>query len=416
MENNYRDTLLSPIKVGNRIAKNRFFVQAMECADSLENGDPSELTFERYAKLFEGEHGMITLEAITVTDESRARDDQLSIMPRNAKALEKFVGDLKKINPDPLFVFQLTHSGELSHPSFSRRICVKPLPGFGGDLMTEEEMDAIMDAFVLAAQIAHDAGADGIDMKLCHGYLGSQVLRPYNDRNWKWGGSWANRSAWAYELYERISKAVNDPNFLIGSKISAWEGFPGGFGTEGPDSPIIDLTEPIDLIKGLEARGASFFVQSGGSPSTTTSITQAERHAGYFAHLHPTWAKAFKEAVKPETVIIGSNYSVYRNGKNNGCPGAEQDKNSLFYFGDKFIREGKVDMVALGRQSFADPYLPKKLREGEEDKIKWCTVCDNCLELLIRQKNIGCCTYNPRYTKVLQETRKEMGPLKVKHT
>ncbi len=60
----------------------------------------------------------MTLEAITITDECRSRLNQLAIMPKNSKPLQKFVGELKKINPDTLFVFQLTHSGELSHPDF----------------------------------------------------------------------------------------------------------------------------------------------------------------------------------------------------------------------------------------------------------------------------------------------------------
>lgn len=410
----YKDVLLSPINIGKRECKNRFFIQAMECTDADQNGNPSDLTVERYSNLFEGESGMITLEAITVTDECRSRKNQLSIMPKNAKPLEKFVGDLKKVNPDALFVFQLTHSGELSNPDFSRRVTVKPLPGYGGEILTEEEVDHIMDQFVLAARIAYDAGADGIDLKLCHGYLGSQILRPYNDRNWKYGGSWENRRRFAFTLYERINQEINDPNFLIGSKVSAWEGFPGGFGTEGPDSPIIDLTEPLDLIRGLEERGAQYFVQSGGSPSITVAITQADKHAPYFAYLHPTWAKEFKKAVK-SAAIIGSNYSVFRNGKN-GCLAAEAENNSMFFYGSKFIEEGKVDMVALGRQSFADPFLPKKLREGRENEIKWCTLCDNCLELLIRQREIGCCTYNKHYTDVLVKTRKEFGPLRKMHT
>ena len=410
----YKDVLLSPINIGSRECKNRFFIQAMECTDADEDGNPTALTVERYENLFKGESGMITLEAITVTDECRSRKNQLAIMPKNAKPLEKFVGDLKKINPDALFVFQLTHSGELSHPDFSRRVTVKPLYGFGGDVLTEEEVDRIMDQFVLAARIAYDAGADGLDLKLCHGYFGSQILRPYNDRKWKFGGSWENRRRFAFDLYERITKEINDPNFLIGSKISAWEGFPGGFGTEGPDSPIIDLTEPLDLIRGLEERGAQYFVQSGGSPSITTAITQADKHAPYFAFLHPTWAKEFKGAVK-SAAIIGSNYSVFRNGKN-GCMAAEPEKNSMFYYGSKFISENKVDMVALGRQSFADPFLPQKLREGREKEIKWCTLCDNCLELLIRQREIGCCTYNKHYTEVLVKTRKEFGPLRTMHT
>lgn len=415
MEPDYKNILLSPIKIGNRVSKNRFFIQAMECTDAFDQGNPSDLTYTRYENLFRGGSGMITLEAITVTGESRSRLNQLEIMPGNEKPLTEFVRKHKEVNPDALLVFQLTHSGELSNPKFSRRVTVKPLPGFGGDLLSEEEVDKIMDQFVLAAQIAHNAGADGVDLKLCHGYLGSQILRPYNDRKWKYGGSWENRSRFAFDLYERVQKAVNDKNFLIGSKISAWEGFPGGFGTEGPDSPIMDLTEPIALIKGLEERGAQYFVQSGGSPSITLSITQAERKAPYFAYLHPSWAKAFKEAVKPETVIIGSNYSVFRNGKN-GLLAVEHEDSSMFAFGSKFIKEGKVDMVALGRQSYADPFLPQKLAEGKESEIKWCTLCDHCIELLIRQRPIGCCTFNKYYTKVLLDARSAEGQLKEKHT
>ena len=159
------------------------------------------------------------------------------------------------MNPKTLFIFQLTHSGELSNPEFSKRLSVKPLPGFEAEVFTEDEFEKIMEDFVLAAKITYDVGADGIDMKFCHGYLGSQILRPYNTRKWKYGGTWENRRQFAFDLYERIRKAVPDKNFLIGSKISVWEGFPGGFGTAGPDTPVIDLSEPIDLVKGLEERG-----------------------------------------------------------------------------------------------------------------------------------------------------------------
>lgn len=415
MQENYKEILLSPIKIGTRVSQNRFWVQAMECTDADEEGNPTDWTIERYENLFRGEHGVVTLEAITVTDKSRSRLAQLSIMPRNAEKLKKFIQGLKAVNPKVLIVLQLTHSGELSNPEFSKRVTVKPLPGFGGELLQEEDVEEILQEFVTAARIAYEAGADGIDVKLCHGYLGSQILRPYNDRKWKYGGPWENRRQFAFDLFERVKAEVNDENFLLGTKISMWEGFPGGFGTEGPDSPIMDLTEPLDLIKGLEERGANYFVQSGGSPSITTSITQAEKKAPYFAFLHNTWAKEMKKVLKPETVVIGSNYSVFRDGRN-GILAVEKENNSMFHYGAKFIAEGKVDMVAVGRQSFADPLLPKKLKEGKEEEIKWCTVCDNCLELLIRQRPIGCCTYNKRYTEILVNTRKECGPLKAKHT
>ena len=93
-----------------------------------------------------------------------------------------------------------------------------------------------------------------------------------------------------------------------------------------------------------------------------------------------------------------------------------EEQSSLFHYGSQCIDRGVVDMIGLGRQSFADPFLPKKLREGKEDEIHYCTVCDNCLELLIQQSRVGCCTYNKFYTDELVRTRKEKGRLKVAHT
>jgi hypothetical protein len=75
-----------------------------------------------------------------------------------------------------------------------------------------------------------------------------------------------------------------------------------------------------------------------------------------------------------------------------------------------------MDMIGLGRQSYADPFLPKKLLEGKEEEIKYCTVCDNCLELLIQQSKVGCCTYDKRYAEELIRTRKEKGRLTIAHT
>ena len=410
-----RDILLSPIQIGTHTSMNRFFSQAMECNDGDADGNPTDLTYQRYENLFKGEAGMISLEAITITDKNRSRMNQLFIMPKNQPALAKFVRRMREVNPKPLFIFQLTHSGELSNPEFSKRLSVKPLPGFTADVFSEEEFEKIMADFVLAAKMTYDVGADGIDMKFCHGYLGSQILRPYNNRKWKYGGPWENRRQFAFDLYERIRKAVPDKNFLIGSKISVWEGFPGGFGTAGPDTPVIDLTEPINLVKGLEERGAQYFIQSAGSPSVTISLTQADKHHPYFAYLHQYFAKVLRENLKKETVVIGSNYSVFGKGRSK-LQAVSPEDSALLAYGAQNVQNGYVNMIALGRQSMADPLLPLKFREGREKEIKYCTACDNCLELLIQQSPIGCCTFNKYYTNVLIQTRKEKGKLTVTHT
>jgi 2,4-dienoyl-CoA reductase (NADPH2) len=47
--------------------------------------------------------------------------------------------------------------------------------------------------------------------------------------------------------------------------------------------------------------------------------------------------------------------------------------------GERIIREGKVDFIAMTRRLLADPDYPRKIAEGRVDDIQPCTGCDNCL-------------------------------------
>ncbi|MBN2044591.1 MAG: NADH:flavin oxidoreductase [Anaerolineales bacterium] len=407
--------LFQEIKIGPLTASNRIALNAMECNDADNHGNPTDLTYERYKKAFRGGAGLVLMEAISVVDESRGRLNQLIGTPENQPALTELINTLRKENDKTILLIQLTHSGELSHSDFSRKVCVKPLPGYGGDLLTEEEVEEIIDKFVISAKVAYDAGADGVDVKLCHGYLGSQFCRPYNDRKWKYGGPFENRMRFAYEIYERIDKEINDPNFLVGSKISVWEGFPGGMGTAGPDTPVLDFEEIQKMCQGLEERGASYIIQSAGSPSITLALTQPEKSMPDYGYLHFTFQKVVRDALKPETVVIGSAYSIYSDGRIKFLA-TEKEKTTFEYWANKNISDGYVDMVALGRQSLADSELPIKMLEGRADEINWCSLCDNCLEFLIRQRPVACATYNKDYAKALVEMRREEGKLREKRT
>jgi 2,4-dienoyl-CoA reductase-like NADH-dependent reductase (Old Yellow Enzyme family) len=402
--------LLTGIKIGRKSLPNRIAINAMECCDADTGGNPTHTAFRRYERLARGNAGMIVVEALSVVDENLGRLHQLTAMPQNRKGLTDLVSVMRRANPKPLIVWQLTHNGELANPEFSERVCVKPFPGYEGRLLSEEEVDAILEKFVEAAKMAHDCGADGVDFKLCHGYLGSQLLRPFNDRKWKYGGSWANRTRFAYEFYERVAKEVKDPDFCVGSKISVWEGLPGGQGSAGPDTPLLDLTEPLDLARGLEARGAKFIIESAGNPSLTLPLVQTDKRAAEYGYLRFWFQRELKKALKPQTALIGSAYSIYRDGKN-AFRGVKREESSFLYWANKNIREGICDMVAIGRQSLADPLLPAKLEAGQEAEVNWCTACDNCVEFLIRQKPVGCSTYEREYTLELKEIRKQQGRL-----
>lgn len=412
----YKETLLKPIIIGERLCKNRFFAQPMECVDSDAEGNPTDLTYRRYEKLYDGGFGLVDLEAITVTNESRARKTQLEIMPRNEKALTRFISKLKEVSPDTLIVFQLTHSGEISDPSFSRRVTIKQMHGLEGELIGEEEIEHIMQQFEQAAKITQACGADGIDLKFCHGYLGSQILRPYNDRDWKYGGPWVKRRQFALDLMERIQKATGyDPNFLLGSKLSCWEGFPGGCGSASPDSPLMDMTETLDLCKQLEERGASYFVESLGNVHSSMAYMEAIGDEPYLSYLHMYFSNLLKKNLKPETVVIGSHFSSFR-GKKNKLLCVEPEKSSIFAMGSRCIEDGMMDMIGLGRQSFSDPYTPRKLMEDREDEIHYCTQCMNCEELMIRQQPVGCVAFNRTYTDLFVECRKKFGKLEELHS
>ena len=409
--------LAQPIKIGPRTAKNRFVIQPMECGDAINGGHLSPRAIERYEKLMEGDAGVIDFESITMQYDSRARTNQIALYPNDPEDIKewgKFIKHLKDINPDPLLIVQLNHSGEISGGGDKIRYSVKPLYRYEGIEVTDEYADDVIKTMVETSKILYDLGADGVDLKFCHGYFGSQVLRPYNDRNWKYGGSWANRSRYAFDMVEKTRKAVPDENFLIGSKVSMWEGFPGGQGTAGPDSPIIDLTESIDLCKGIVERGASYILESTGAPTHTMELHMPWRDKPDDVYIHMSMAKYIKDAC-PDTVVMGGAYSVLNKGKNK-LNAIYPEKNGLIYFGNYNIEHGNCDMIALGRQSLADPYLPKKCCDDKVEDIKRCVACDCCVELLIQQENVGCVVHNKPYTEVLKNCRATKGPLLRKNT
>ena len=77
------EMLPQPIKIGNRLAPNRMVNQPMECNDADATGHPTDLTFKRYRKLAEGEAGIIAVESLTITYETRSRKNQLKNLRRD---------------------------------------------------------------------------------------------------------------------------------------------------------------------------------------------------------------------------------------------------------------------------------------------------------------------------------------------
>jgi len=396
------EILASPINIGRRTALNRLVNHPMECNDADSSGNPTELTLKRYRRLAEGGAGMINLESLTVSPVSRARKNQLEITERTAEGLAKLVKAMREVNDKPLIIFQINHSGNVSNRNFSNVVSYYPIGDTSVHLLSDEEIDEIMQWFVKAAVIAHQVGADGIDFKQCHGYLGGQLLRPANTREGRFGGSFENRTRFFRETAERIKQEITDDTFILGSRISYYEGIIGGFGTAGPDEVAEDPTEPLAFVKMIEATGFHFINVSSGIPALTPEIIRPTKSFPEGVYRHFGWAKAVKGAVK--IPIIGSGYSYLRNGKNK-LGRDDTSKKNLLYWAEKNIKDGHVHMVGVGRQSLADPLFAKKVLAGNFDDIKYCTVCGECSVLLVSQARVGCTIYDKFYKEEVRRVK-----------
>ena len=397
------EILSSPIKIGNKTAPNRIVNQPMECNDGDASGNPTELTLRRYRNLAEGGAGIIVIESLTLTYESRARKNQLKISEENAKGLERLIKEMKEVNGKSLVLFQINHSGRISGAAFSKVVSLYPAGDPSIHLLTEEEIEEIGEKFVKASVIAKQVGADGIDFKHCHGYLCGEMLRPANIRQDRFGGNFENRTRFFRETTERIKKAVGGSDFLLGVRYSVYEGIPGGLGTSGPEEVTEELFEPLRFAKMIEELGMNYINVSAGIPAITPEIVRPTKNYPEGVYRHFGWAKAVKHLVK--IPVIGSGYSYLRDGKND-LKEPNSSKKSFLYYAEKNLKDGYVDLVGIGRQSLADPLFAKKILSGDLDKVNFCTACGGCSILLRSQKEVGCTVYNKYYKGVLKETVK----------
>jgi 2,4-dienoyl-CoA reductase-like NADH-dependent reductase (Old Yellow Enzyme family) len=397
------EMLSSPMKIGSKIAPNRIVNQPMECNDGDANGNPTDLTFRRYRRLAEGGAGIIFVESLTISYESRARKNQLKISEETAGNLERLVKEMREINPDPLILFQLNHSGRISEGSFSKVVSLYPSGDQNIHLLTEEEIEEIGETFVKAAVISKQVGADGIDFKHCHGYFGGEMLRPANIREDDFGGSFDNRTSFFRETVEKMKEALGEDPFLLGTRFSVYEGIPGGLGTAGPAEVMEDLYEPLTFAKMVEEVEMDYVNVSAGIPAITPEIVRPTKNYPEGVYRHFGWAEAVKALVK--IPVIGSGYSYLRDGKND-LKEPDPSKKSFLYWAEKNLREGHCDFVGIGRQSFADPLFAKRVLSGNMGQINFCTACSGCSLLLKSQKEVGCTVYDDYYKGVLRQIKK----------
>ena len=389
--------LSKPIAVGTKMAPNRIVYQPTEANNCDAEGSPTAHTVKKYIDIARGGPGIIHIESIDVTLRTQARSNRMLILEQNMGGLEKLVAEIRKVNRDSLIVFQLSHAGRLSDPAFKPPMYVYAP---AGPVMSTADVEAVREEFVAAAKRAWKVGADGIDFKQAHSFIGDDFLHPANLRPDRYGGSWENRTRFFREAMARMREEITDSSFLIGSRISPYEGIPGAFGTTGPQEIYEDLSEPIAFAKLMEKEGIDFINVSAGSAAGNLEMLMptAAYPEGVFRHF--SWTRAIKKAVS--IPVIGSGYSRLKNG-DSALHVADKAQSTLLYWAEKNLRDANVDMVGVGRQAIADPDFARKVLEGRASEVKWCITCQECTMLLGGNKRVGCTIYEKEYKALLKQ-------------
>ncbi len=362
---------LKGYQLADRSVPNRLVAQAMEVNSASPGGAVNQSVLNRYKELAEGKWGIVFLEATSITHDHLARSKGLVLNRKTLDGFKRLVETFKKANDSSLFLFQLTHSGRQSGPFSSK---VKAYEDEHSDIpvLSESDLDRIREQFIEAVALSKEAGADGVDVKACHGYLGCELLRPLNQREDKYGGSAKNR---AWLIASVIKEAVRQyPGLIVGSRISTYEGIRGGCGTSGPDEIIEDLSDMQAIVDSFIKSGAHYLNVSSGIPGQTSQLTRPNIGGHFYRSSHYRYASQFKKWF-PDTAIIGSVYTM--------------DTSKCLEVANENLEKGYTDFVGFGRQNLADALFPEKIMTRPEE-VNYCSLCGKCSKLLRTDKNVYC--------------------------
>jgi len=242
---------------------------------------------------------------------------------------------------------QLAHPGDLVKPTLEEVKSLETLtPGIhfpteAPNQFSVERIKEIVESFADGAERAKKAGFDGIEIHLAHGsnLIARFVSSKSNKRRDAYGGSIQNRLRIVLEIIEAVRNRVG-PDYPVWCRIN-------GRGTQGICVSINDA-ELQEQARLLEAAGVSAL-----SISSLPDVQSYFAPKGYYVPL----AEVVKQAVNIPVIAAG---------------------NIDPEFGNKILKEGKVDFVIMGRGLLADPELPNKLLQGRCAHIVPCIRCTMC--------------------------------------
>lgn len=251
--------LFSPLRVGNKVARNRLFVPPM-CQYTLENRDgvANYETAQHYGALARGGWGAIIVEATAVAPAGRITPWDLGLWnEQQAQALEPIVADIKAHGA--LAGIQLSHAGrKASTYRWNQGSGTIPADQGGWQplapselaladharpqALSEPEIEQIIAAFAEAAKVASEIGFDIIQIHGAHGYLLHEFRSALsNQRSDAWGGSQGARNRMSEQTVQAVHKALEGTDSVLSLRLSATDWLEGG----------LELSDTVALTRQL---------------------------------------------------------------------------------------------------------------------------------------------------------------------
>lgn len=351
--------LLSPVKIGQMVLKNRVVMPAMHlgyCRD----GFVTEKLVEFYRTRARGGVGLIIVGGCAIDEHgygNMIKIDDDKYIPGLSDLVRAVHGEGGKI------AAQLFQPGRYSYSFLMgiQPVAPSPVPSkLTRQVPRElsvEEIKAIIDSFGRAAARAQKAGFDAVEVIASAGYLVSQFLSPVtNKREDEYGGDFERRMRFGLEVAKRIREAVG-PDYPVIFRVGGNDFMPGG-----------NTNREIAIFcRRLEEAGVDAFNVTGGWHETTVPQITMAAPRGAFTYL----ARGIREAVSVPVIAC--------NRINDPLLAEEILVNDI------------ADLVGMARAMIADPELVVKTAAGRFGEIRKCIGCNQgCLDAVFTMKPVGC--------------------------
>ena len=361
------NAMFQPIEIGPMTVKNRFVVPPMGNNFANTDGTMSEQSAAYYRERAKGGFGLITIEATVVHKGAKGGPRKPCLY--DDSTIESFRKVIDGCHAEGAKVsIQLQNAGPegnaknagapITAATSIPSVCGRDIP----KQLTTEEVYELIKGYGEAARRAMEAGADAVEIHMAHGYLVSTFLSPRtNKRLDEFGGCFENRMRFSRLIIEKVKKATQGKIAVL-ARINCADEVPGG----------LDVHDSAAIAAYLESCGLDgLHVSRAVHIKDEFMWAPTVIHGGFSA----AEVEEIKRAVNIPVITVGR-YTEPQ-------------------FAELMVKEGRADLVAFGRQSLADPYMPLKAQEERLEDMLPCIACIQGCVANMYAGNPVCCLVNP---------------------